>query len=1152
MAEPSEQRATINQLIARLNELAGKEVCKPIESGVLDWKSAEGESRANKLDSLLNSLFESEQAKNFTSPIKGSARETQKAKYPGQLYRDIARRAEAGANLSEDDKQQIRSTVVRILGHAGLMAPSQIPKLARHKKSPLKQAQQIADEVGNARVYKKHHDSPTAETPQRKSTEEESTSAPAEQEEIADQEEVPVTPAQGEKRDLTPNRQTAVKHIDQRPRAQGEKRDLPPDRETAVKPKIKKPNETVTHTPVPMQATDDAVPMEATTDAVPMEQSTEETKDTEMLVQEIYDPEGGEANREDGPSSGAEEKKLQEDVQGTSPVTSALGPEPAAAGGVTGNTFAYMDAPKASTPVRQAQQGLTPLPPETPPDSIGTSQTPMVTPSPQDPMQDSMAVYTGQPMSNVTEPITPTADVIDAISTIVFNNAGGQGINPNSSLVKVLGTPVAFSMFREWGVAATQESDDGIMDTPPGWNETLNRSRTSGTDLPKVAKKLFDTPDSERPGATLRQAVYEQLRAKQRESEEKMAQLELGGVEKGYAYGPKPPVDYDWHSARFSPTGLTPDSQKRDAEQAKYSLGSSPLSSSTQQTPRIADQDPAELAKQQAEAENKKKHDKLGRINRFFVLSDFKEMLAHLSEDLKLEALVLFYNDLVGRDFSRDAINFILTGQTDVEKIEVQTDQARQLTYESLIQFTNEFVSKYMQTHVNTGLADQLEAIRGQDIAHGSAAFDEPYPSRQQTAEQAAGVNASRGGGSFGTPSEVSNIPDPATSMSGGQSFPNVIRRVEKNPKYDPKKKQGDKGYEPPFIITMNTPDVGAGSKDNALEDDKQQSDQLIQAVTPPAFYSPVHAIPVDRYFGAENYRRLMLKPKQYVARHFNRRHVVDNSTYTMFMFNVYAMVAWGPYLYANMPDAMNRLLPMHSMEDPDGVQKEFMELNELLGSIKQYQSQAAARSQISTAGGGGSSANARGGFTRSMEQAMINFDRDRRARVAATGLPLNAVVIQTGGSTPSVDPSGGSGSGGDDPPQPPPIPGGDPSGGGGDDPPTLTSSLGKRSSDAMLPAPKVSLTNDPTTVTPTSVQQAGKLSLAPQQFTGKSITKGQTVLFEAQKKAPAVQFGQKTKIDSEPLLRDQVHYELTLHTVTEDEPPEKKQKMFYRMNGYM
>lgn len=265
-----------------------------------------------------------------------------------------------------------------------------------------------------------------------------------------------------------------------------------------------------------------------------------------------------------------------------------------------------------------------------------------------------------------------------------------------------------------------------------------------------------------------------------------------------------------------------------------------------------------------------------------------------------------------------------------------------------------------------------------------------------------------------GRPSAEINLPDPRFSERGGKLVPNTYERQIKNPKYDPRLKPGDKGYEPPFI-TQTLPDIGLGSKDNARERERKEADRLLQG-QPVKLYAPIHAQSVDRYLGKVNYARLGLRPEEYLHRYCDLRIAATDIT-SLFQWNVLAMMGYGPMLYAFVNDAaLQRNLPKYPMENPEGVRREFMELYELIKELASYESNAPTRTErVADAAGGGSSKGSQNTLSQQLEQ----YERQRAMRVAEQGFGPEAVVIQTSGNTdntPSstVDPNK---------PTPPPLP---------------------------------------------------------------------------------------------------------------------------------
>lgn len=268
-----------------------------------------------------------------------------------------------------------------------------------------------------------------------------------------------------------------------------------------------------------------------------------------------------------------------------------------------------------------------------------------------------------------------------------------------------------------------------------------------------------------------------------------------------------------------------------------------------------------------------------------------------------------------------------------------------------------------------------------------------------------------------GRPSAEFNLPDPRYSERGGQLVPNTFERQIKNPKYDPRLKPGDKGYQPPFI-TQTNPDVGLGAKDNVREQEKREADRLLQNL-PVKLYAPIHAQAVDRYLGRINYGRLGVDLPDYI-RTYTDLQLNANDTTSLFRWNVMTMIAYGPMLYAFVNDeSMQRNLPAYALEDRRGVEREFMELYELLKELQEYYKAAPSRADR-VADTAGASSQGQPTLTQQLEQ----YERQRSMKFAEQGFGPGAVVIQTdaAGNAPPADDDDP----GDDPadrPDPPPLP---------------------------------------------------------------------------------------------------------------------------------
>lgn len=267
------------------------------------------------------------------------------------------------------------------------------------------------------------------------------------------------------------------------------------------------------------------------------------------------------------------------------------------------------------------------------------------------------------------------------------------------------------------------------------------------------------------------------------------------------------------------------------------------------------------------------------------------------------------------------------------------------------------------------------------------------------------------------------NLPDPRFSERGGRLVPNTFERQKKNPKYDPRLKPGDKGYEPPYI-TEELPDVGLGAKDDGREREQAEADRII-ATLPVRLYAPIHAQAVDRYLGRQNFARLGVPIVRYM-KHFTNLQILPTDIKGLLEWNIVTMIAYGPMFYAFVTDqSMQRNLPTYSLENPEGVQREFMELYELLREYGIYVHAAPSRAdRVADVAQSGTANTSQGTLSEQLQQ----YERDRAIRFAEQGFGPGAVVIQTDETgnappadepdQPAVDPNQP-----DPPPLPPPTP---------------------------------------------------------------------------------------------------------------------------------
>lgn len=256
-------------------------------------------------------------------------------------------------------------------------------------------------------------------------------------------------------------------------------------------------------------------------------------------------------------------------------------------------------------------------------------------------------------------------------------------------------------------------------------------------------------------------------------------------------------------------------------------------------------------------------------------------------------------------------------------------------------------------------------------------------------------------------PNKVSNIPDPAFSMRGGQSVPNIRVVTRPNPNFDPKQPPGP---DNPETITENIPAVGQGSKDIGAQVEAAQADRLL-SMKPQRLYAPIHPQAADRYLGHRNYKRLAMEPKEYLH-NFAEQGFRETDVVNMFNWNMIAMIEFGPTLYAFVTDqAMQRQVPMFNVSTPRMVVKEFMELNELVSELERFQKVADDRADRVNDGSGGQ---------RDLEDHLDKFFKGRDDAEQQKIADANTVVI----SIPSTDfpsfepsqPAAPGDEGGDDP----------------------------------------------------------------------------------------------------------------------------------------
>lgn len=237
----------------------------------------------------------------------------------------------------------------------------------------------------------------------------------------------------------------------------------------------------------------------------------------------------------------------------------------------------------------------------------------------------------------------------------------------------------------------------------------------------------------------------------------------------------------------------------------------------------------------------------------------------------------------------------------------------------------------------------------------GNPSPSTPYPSKNTSPSAAPVDNSIHPDGSSGPdranrselrgiPTHIMNIPDPRVSKRGGEEVPNVRIATIRNPKHTPDKNEGDEGYEPPYI-TREVPDIGAGSKDIGAHIDASLSDRLIRSL-PTKLYAPIHAQACDRYLGSLNYQRLSLPIERYMKA-YSQHPWGPTDFQQMYDWNVYTMQLYGEMLYAFVTDInMQRTSPVFTLDTPEAVGDEYMELNELMHELARFQQHADDRAE--------------------------------------------------------------------------------------------------------------------------------------------------------------------------------------------------------------
>ena len=196
-----------------------------------------------------------------------------------------------------------------------------------------------------------------------------------------------------------------------------------------------------------------------------------------------------------------------------------------------------------------------------------------------------------------------------------------------------------------------------------------------------------------------------------------------------------------------------------------------------------------------------------------------------------------------------------------------------------------------------------------------------------------------------GIPSRVSNIPDPRYSLRGGKYVENVRIVTRRNPKWVPGREDSKEyihdGSAPAGpndkFVNEKVADVAAGSRDMSREIDRAESD-LLAAAKPFKLYAPIHPQACDRYLGEKNYARLNMEPAMYMKT-YSEQGYGPNDFEKMYRWNESVLRVYGPTLYAFVTDIQMQVqAPIFSNLFPSQVRAEFMELNELVEELKNYQ----------------------------------------------------------------------------------------------------------------------------------------------------------------------------------------------------------------------
>lgn len=373
---------------------------------------------------------------------------------------------------------------------------------------------------------------------------------------------------------------------------------------------------------------------------------------------------------------------------------------------------------------------------------------------------------------------------------------------------------------------------------------------------------------------------------------------------------------------------------------------------------------------------------------------------------------MLLYSASLGyNDLTEAQINWLVTGNPN-------GDLDEQVDFTGILDNIDDAIplvsGKFIRKHTIDSLHAQIKEIPEPSVEYPSRSVSPSATPRDASTHP----NGSKGPDRVasdtlrGLPSGVRNIADPRFSKRGGVDVHNVRVVTISNPDYDPSKNPGDKGYKPPFV-TKEVPDIGVGSKDVGAKLAQADADRLLDSV-PVKLYAPIHPQPCDRYLGARNYRRLGLELADYLPKYSQQGFQAEDKT-SMYNWNVYVMALYGPMLYAFVTDInLQRSTPVFDLSTPEAVGDEFMELNELIDVLQDYQRESVDRSE--RVADGGVSA-------KPLEEHLDKFFQDQRDEDRERLFDPNAVVIGFPDSSfPAGGDTGDSG-GGDDRPGVPPDP---------------------------------------------------------------------------------------------------------------------------------